>query len=74
MRLDRLSRRQLRRLRLTNRSSRGKSGLWILLDFVPIVGPLWSLIELGFLEGTQGPNEFDEGAFSGDYALAAYSR
>lgn len=39
---------------------RGKSGSWVLINFVPIIGSFWSLIELGFLEGTQGPNEFDD--------------
>ena len=32
---------------------RGKSGWWSLIAFVPIIGSLWFLIELGFL----GPNE-----------------
>jgi uncharacterized membrane protein YhaH (DUF805 family) len=43
---------------------RGKSGLWMLIHFVPILGPIWSFIELGCLEGTQGPNEFGEGSYS----------
>ena len=34
---------------------RNKSGWWVLINFVPIIGPLWALLELGFL----GP--FDEG-------------
>jgi len=38
---------------------RGKSGWWVLIGLIPIVGALWSLIELGFLEGTPGPNEYD---------------
>ena len=33
---------------------RGKSGWWSLIAFVPIIGGLWLLIELGFL----GPNEY----------------
>ncbi len=37
---------------------RNKSALWVLLFFVPIVGPIWSLVESGFLPGTPGPNEF----------------
>ena len=48
---------------------RGKSGFWMLIGLIPLVGPLWSLIELGFLEGTPGTNEFDEGIFSRDVAL-----
>jgi uncharacterized membrane protein YhaH (DUF805 family) len=39
---------------------RGKSGLWVLIHFVPFLGWLWALVELGFLEGTPGPNKFGE--------------
>jgi uncharacterized membrane protein YhaH (DUF805 family) len=49
---------------------RGKSGFWVLIWFIPVVGPFWTLIELGFLEGTQGANEFDEGHFSKNVLLA----
>ena len=34
----------------------GKSGWWMLVTFVPVVGGLWYLIECGFLPGTPGPN------------------
>ena len=37
---------------------RDKSGWWVLIGFVPIIGALWLLIELGFLAGTPGPNRF----------------
>lgn len=37
---------------------RDKSGWWILIGAVPLVGGLWALIETGFLEGTNGPNEY----------------
>jgi uncharacterized membrane protein YhaH (DUF805 family) len=37
---------------------RGKSWVWALLGFVPIVGWLWQGIECGFLEGTLGPNQY----------------
>jgi uncharacterized membrane protein YhaH (DUF805 family) len=37
---------------------RGKSWVWALLGFVPIVGWVWQGIECGFLEGTLGPNEY----------------
>ncbi|MFT5300906.1 MAG: uncharacterized membrane protein YhaH (DUF805 family) [Mariniblastus sp.] len=36
----------------------GKSGWWILIGFVPCIGPIWALIETGFLRGTVGPNEY----------------
>lgn len=37
---------------------RGKSGWWILIAFVPLIGGLWALIETGFLEGDKGDNEY----------------
>ena len=37
---------------------RGKSGWWSLIGFVPIIGGIWMLVELGFLRGTEGPNRF----------------
>jgi uncharacterized membrane protein YhaH (DUF805 family) len=37
---------------------RDKSGWWVLIGLVPIIGALWLLIELGFLAGTPGPNRF----------------
>lgn len=36
---------------------RDKSAWWMLLGLVPIVG-LWTLIENGFLRGTDGPNSY----------------
>src|SRR3546814_14546367 len=37
---------------------RDKSGWWILIVLIPIVGPIWALVENGFLAGTAGPNRF----------------
>ena len=37
---------------------RDRSGWWLLLVLIPIVGPLWLLVELGFLPGAPGPNRF----------------
>jgi uncharacterized membrane protein YhaH (DUF805 family) len=37
---------------------RDKSGWWMLITLVPIIGAIWLLIELGFLAGTPGPNRF----------------
>ena len=37
---------------------RDKSGWWMLIALVPIIGWIWFLIELGFLKGTAGPNRF----------------
>jgi len=37
---------------------RDKSGWWILISCIPIIGPFWALIENGFLAGTAGKNRF----------------
>ena len=37
---------------------RGKSGWWTLIGLVPVIGGLWMLIELGFLKGTSGTNQY----------------
>lgn len=37
---------------------RNKSGWWSLIMFVPIIGGIWMLIELGFLRGTEGENRY----------------
>jgi uncharacterized membrane protein YhaH (DUF805 family) len=37
---------------------RNKSGWWSLIMFVPIIGGIWMLVELGFLRGTEGANRF----------------
>lgn len=37
---------------------RDKSGWWILIGLIPIIGPIWVLIETGLLPGTDGPNQY----------------
>lgn len=37
---------------------RGKSGWWVLIALVPLIGPIWAFIETGFLPGTSGSNEY----------------
>ena len=37
---------------------RDKSGWWFLINFVPVVGGIWSFIEVGCLRGTVGSNAF----------------
>jgi uncharacterized membrane protein YhaH (DUF805 family) len=41
---------------------RGKSGWWYLIQFIPIVGPIWALVELGFCSGDEGENEYSNGS------------
>ena len=37
---------------------RGKTGWWVLIALVPVIGGLWYLIECGFLRGNVGPNAY----------------
>ncbi len=37
---------------------RNKSGWWIFIVFVPVIGAIWYFIEVGFLPGTSGPNTY----------------
>jgi uncharacterized membrane protein YhaH (DUF805 family) len=37
---------------------RDKSGWWLLIVLIPLIGPIWLLIELGFLKGTPGANQY----------------
>lgn len=44
---------------------RDKSGWWILINLVPVIGVLWALIENGFLAGTAGSNRFGNDPLAG---------
>jgi uncharacterized membrane protein YhaH (DUF805 family) len=37
---------------------RDKSGWWVLINFIPCIGHIWTLVECGFLPGTPGDNRF----------------
>jgi len=37
---------------------RNKSGWWTLIGFVPIIGAIWIIVELGCLRGTEGANTY----------------
>jgi uncharacterized membrane protein YhaH (DUF805 family) len=37
---------------------RDKSAWFLAIALIPIIGGIWLLIELGFLDGTPGPNRF----------------
>ncbi len=37
---------------------RDKSGWWVFINLIPLVGPLVSFVELGCLRGTYGPNQY----------------
>lgn len=37
---------------------RDKSWLWMLVNLVPLVGPLWAFVETGLLDGSEGTNQY----------------
>ncbi len=37
---------------------RDKSGWWMFIAVLPLVGPIWAIVETGFLRGTPGPNRY----------------
>jgi uncharacterized membrane protein YhaH (DUF805 family) len=37
---------------------RDKAAWWILIVLIPLIGPIWAIVENGFLRGTPGPNRF----------------
>lgn len=42
---------------------RNKSGWWVLINFVPLIGPIWSLIENGCLAGDTESNNYGAPSF-----------
>jgi uncharacterized membrane protein YhaH (DUF805 family) len=44
---------------------RGKSGWFVLINFIPIVGAIWSFVELGCLRGTPGDNVYGPDPLAG---------
>lgn len=38
----------------------GRSGWWVLMGFVPVIGSIYILVVCGFFRGTKGTNEFGE--------------
>ncbi len=39
---------------------RDKSAWWVLIILVPIVGLIWTMIEVGHLQGTVGSNQYGD--------------
>jgi uncharacterized membrane protein YhaH (DUF805 family) len=35
-----------------------KSAFWVFINFIPLIGPIWALVENGFIRGKAGPNRF----------------
>ena len=47
---------------------RDKSGWWVLIGLVPVIGGIWALVETGFLAGTSGPNQYGPDPLGGGVA------
>ncbi len=47
---------------------RNKSGWWVLIELIPIIGFLWAMIECGFLKGTEGDNRFGSDPLGPEWA------
>ena len=41
---------------------RNKSGWWVLITLIPIIGVFWALVEQGFLGGSHGENRYGTSA------------
>lgn len=39
---------------------RDKSGWWMLIAFIPIIGGIWAFVEQGCLRGTEGANSYGD--------------
>lgn len=39
---------------------RNKSAWWMMIIFIPLIGIIWMIIELGFLKGTEGSNVYGD--------------
>lgn len=50
---------------------RDKSGWWVLIALIPLIGAIWTLIECGILAGTSGPNRFGPDPLGGAPAAPA---
>lgn len=48
---------------------RNRSGWWVLVLFVPLIGWLWALIDNGFVRGTAGANRFGDDPLAGQSTL-----
>jgi uncharacterized membrane protein YhaH (DUF805 family) len=51
---------------------RGRSGWWLLVALVPVIGQLWALIECGFLAGSRAGNKYGPSPSRGRYDHALH--
>lgn len=52
---------------------RDKSGWWILIQLIPLVGAIWYIVETGFLPGTPGTNRFGPDPLLGSRSELAFA-
>ena len=56
---------------------RGKSGWFYFVSLIPLIGPIWLLVEVGFVEGQPGENRYGApgsgSPFAGDAMPATYA-
>lgn len=45
-------------IRVKRWHDRDKSGWWVLIVFIPIIGLCWTIVECSFFKGTEGANRF----------------
>lgn len=45
---------------------RGRSGWWVIISLVPVVGQLWALVECGFLKGAVSGNKYGPAPLKGE--------
>lgn len=45
-------------IRIKRWHDRDRSGWWIFIELVPLIGAIWAFVELGCLKGTYGQNRF----------------
>lgn len=53
---------------------RDKSGWFVLINFIPFIGAIWALVELGFLRGTPGPNRFGPDPLGGGHGAPQWQQ
>lgn len=43
----------------------GKSGWWVLINLVPVIGPLYALVMQGFVKGAEARNDYGDDPLAG---------
>lgn len=51
---------------------RGRSGWWVLVALVPVLGQLWALVDCGLLPGTAGGNKYGGMVTTGGSVMAHF--